>query len=204
MIRTRQSQGARLGTLGRLRDLVPIRPLTQLEALRVAELQATRFLELAGVHEPPVPETLIAELPKISIRRVHPWPVSGCTEWVNGSWVVVLNSAESPARQRFTLSHEFKHILDHRFIEIIYPASEGFSSSQRAEIICDYFAGCLLIPTRWLGASWEAGYRSMPRLAQQFRVSEAAIYTRLVQIGLAVRRPRCSGVRSRAADRFRQ
>ncbi len=54
-----------------LRDLVPIRPLTIVEALRIAELQATKLLELQGVTEPPVPEEIITELPRVQGGAHH-------------------------------------------------------------------------------------------------------------------------------------
>ena len=131
------------GTLATLRDLVPIRPLTHGEALRIAELQATRFLELSEISGPPVPENIITHLPKIEVRRMSPWPVSGCTDWAKGTWLIVIRGNDNGVRQRFTVAHEFKHILDHRFVHVLYPATPGMSAHQRSEMICDYFAGCL-------------------------------------------------------------
>ena len=174
-----------------LRDLVPIRPLTQLEALRIAELQATRLLALSGVKAPAVPEAIITELPKIEVRRVRPWPSAGCTDWVKSTWVIVLNAADIPARQRFTLTHEFKHILDDRFVKVIYPNLPTMSSKVRAERACDYFAGCLLVPKLWLRQAWTSGIQQPAALAHHFGVSESAIATRLSQTGLVDPKPRC-------------
>jgi hypothetical protein len=180
------------GVLASLRDLVPLHPLTPIEALRVAELQATRLLEASRIKSPPVPESVISGLPKIEVRRISPWPVSGCTDWVKSTWVIVVNGAEPPVRQRFSLAHEFKHIVDHRFVEILYPPTATMASSRRAETVCDYFAGCLLVPSAWLLDAWTAGCRNFSQLARHFEVSQAAIYVRLQQIGLAVRQPRCN------------
>lgn len=41
-----------------LRDLVPLRPLTQAEELRIAENQANRLLSLAELNGPPFPEVI--------------------------------------------------------------------------------------------------------------------------------------------------
>src|ERR1700730_1858675 len=101
--------------LAALRGLVPIRPLSQLEALRVAELQATRLLALSGIKAPAVPEAIIADMPKIEVRRVRPWPTAGCSEWAKSTWVIIVNAADIPPRQRLTAAHEFKHILDGHF-----------------------------------------------------------------------------------------
>jgi hypothetical protein len=167
-----------------LRDLVPLRPLTHTEALRIAELQATRMLELSGLTAPPVPETSISGLPKIKVRHVSPWPTSGAVDWAKGTWVIVLNGAEPYVRQRFSLAHEFKHIIDHRFIDVIYPTAMGMTSQQRAETVCDYFAGCLLVPKRWLRQAWTGGTQNPVSLARRFQVSQQAIQIRLVQTGL--------------------
>ena len=100
----------------------PCEPLIpQSEALRVAELQACRLLKLASITEPSVPDGVILDIPKIQVRFMKPWPVSGCTDWTGSMWTIALNAGEPPVRQRFSLAHEFKHILDNTFIQLIYP-----------------------------------------------------------------------------------
>src|SRR4051794_35994620 len=96
-----------------LRALVPDRPVTYFESLRIAELQANRLLEIFDVTGPAVPNELITELPRIEVRLEHDMPVSGCTIWDSGKWIITLNADEPAARRRFSLMHEFKHILDH-------------------------------------------------------------------------------------------
>jgi Zn-dependent peptidase ImmA (M78 family) len=175
----------------RLRDFMPLRPLRYSEALRLAELQAQRFLQHVGVSEAPVPERVIAELPKVKVNRMAPFPTSGATHWVQGQWLVVLNGSEAVTRQRFSLAHELKHILDHRFVRLIY---SGFSEDERhamVEQICDYFAGCLLMPRPWVKRAYCGGLQSLPALAKAFHVSQAAMTVRLNQIGLTPPQPRC-------------
>jgi hypothetical protein len=99
----------RPGVIASLRDLVPLRPLTCGEHLRIAELQASRFLKLVGVNEAPVPERAISELPRVHVEHMSPFPVSGATHWSSGQWLVALNGAEPRVRQRFSLAHELKH-----------------------------------------------------------------------------------------------
>ena len=180
-----------------LRDLVPVRPLSQLEALRIAELQADRLLNLAELKAPAVPDSLIEDLPKIEVRRLRPWPVSGCTDWAKSTWVIVLNAGEPYVRQRFSLAHEFKHIVDHRVVSVIYPDLPWLSSQRRAEVVCDYFAGCLLVPKKWLRAAWTSGMQTEPDLARLFNVSREAIRTRLSQTGLVPPTSRCQGLPGR-------
>ena len=179
------------GTLATLRDLVPISPLPHGEALRIAELQATRFLELSEISGSPVPESIITHLPKIEVRRMSPWPVSGCTDWAKGTWLIVIRGNESDVRQRFTIAHEFKHILDHRFVDVLYPATPGMSAHQRSEMICDYFAGCLLVPKVWLKRAWFSRSQDIGTLARRFGVSQAAMRIRLLQCDLLQFEERC-------------
>jgi Zn-dependent peptidase ImmA (M78 family) len=59
------------------------------------------------------------------------------------------------------------------------------------ERICDYFAGCLLMPRPWLKREYCSGRQYLPDLAQAFGVSQAAMTVRLNQIGLVPATPRC-------------
>ncbi len=181
--------------LATLRDVMPIRPLTHTEALHLAELQAHKLLALSGITEAMIPEQVITSLPKIEVKRMSPWPVSGATDWVRCTWVIILNAAEPITRQRFSLAHEFKHIIDHRFINVLYPATAGMDSHRRAEMVCDYFAGCLLMPRPWLKRAWASGMQDLARLAEHFGTSQAAVATRLSQTGLSFPYERCPGDR---------
>jgi hypothetical protein len=179
------------GTIAAVRDLVPIRPLTRHEALSVAERQAFRFLELAGITEAPVPEQLISELPRVQVERVTPFPSSGAANWVAGRWVVVLNAAEPATRQRFSLAHELKHILDDPFVDRLYGAVDPRDRANWVEQVCDFFAGCLLMPRPWLKRAWSEE-QHIPSLAGRFHVSPSAMSTRLHQVGLVRSAARCS------------
>lgn len=187
------------GMITNLRDVVPIRPLTRMQAMRVAERQATRFLQLSGITEPAVPDAIIAGLPRLSVERLTPSPVSGASQWSGGRWLIILSGSEPATRQRFSLAHEFKHVLDHPFIDLLYPATKGQSSHERAEQVCDYFAGCLLMPRTWVRRSLVRDTRDVWRLAQLFGVSPTAMQVRLLQIALMDLPTRSKGVRNRCA-----
>jgi len=180
------------GTIAAVRDLVPIRPLTRHEALSVAERQAFRFLDLVGIHEPPVPERVITDLPRLQVERVTPFPSSGAANWVAGRWVIVLNGAEPSTRQRFSLAHELKHILDDPFVERLYGAIDPRDRADWIEQVCDFFAGCLLMPRPWLKRAWANEAQHIPTLASHFNVSPAAMSTRLHQVGMVRSAARCS------------
>lgn len=180
-----------LPTIAALRDLVPIRPLTFLEALRIAELQANKLRELSGVDRPPLPEIVISGLPRVQVERLAHVPMSGAAQWSRGRWLILLNASESGVRQRFSLCHEFKHVLDNPFIHVLYPKAGGMSSAERAEQVCDYFAGCLLVPRLWLKRVWTTETQDLGRLARLFDVSKRAMEVRLLQTGLLEPTARC-------------
>ncbi|MEE2032983.1 ImmA/IrrE family metallo-endopeptidase [Rhodococcus chondri] len=180
-----------LSVLASLRMVIPARDrITFAEALRVAELHANRLLELHRISDGPIPSELITELPKLQIEYVEA-PVSGASFWNGHAWIIQLNRAESYTRQRFTLAHEYKHIIDHGAADRLYPGSATTSAADHAEQAADYFAGCLLVPRRLLKRAWGNGLQRPRDLARHFQVSEQAITVRLAQTGLVERTARC-------------
>lgn len=177
--------------LTKLRDMVPLRPLRYSEAIRLAELQAHTFLKLVNVNEPSVPERIISELPKVQVTRLSPFPTSGASHWASGRWLIAINGSEPAGRQRFSLAHEFKHIIDHRFVKFTYSRFPEQEHHEMVERICDYFAGCLLMPRPWVKRLYCSGVQHLPELAETFGVSQAAMSVRLNQIGLTPPAPRC-------------
>jgi Zn-dependent peptidase ImmA (M78 family) len=183
--------------LALLRSVVPPRRLQYAEALRVAELQANRLLEVMGVGEWPVPSEIVTELPRLRVE-LRDLPASGLSFWDGQTWVVFLNETEATTRQRFTLLHEFKHIMDHGRADKLYTGNQRLNADEQAEQVADYFAGCVLMPKRLIKRAWGEG-RQRPRvLAAMFHVSPRAVEFRLAQLGLTLPRVRCapvSGVR---------
>ena len=185
-----------------LRSLMPLRPLEEHEARSIAERQAIKLLELLGQHEPSVNVGLIIELPRVEVKvepNLHVGGVSGFSQWSRGRWLIVVNRDDSPTRRRFTLSHEFKHVLDHPFVKVIYSelGENDADRNRMTEQICDYFAGCLLMPRNWLKRAWANGVQDQAALAAMFDVSEAAMAIRLQQIGLTEPRARQAHFKSR-------
>ena len=177
--------------LSTLRSLIPNRPVHSLaEAKQVAEHQAIRLLQLHQLTEGPVPVEFIAELPKIEIELVEA-PVSGASFWNGSAWIIQLNKHESYCRQRFTLAHEYKHIIDHNRADQLYLGSKDVSAAQQAEQAADYFAGCLLVPKMLLKRAFYGGMQRPSDLAKHFQVSEIAIVVRLRQTGITEPTPRC-------------
>lgn len=178
--------------LASLRALIPQRTVTsQTEALRIAEHQATRLLELHSIDSAPVPTDLILELPKIEIEFVDA-PVSGASFWNGKAWIIQLNQHENYRRQRFTLAHEYKHIIDHNGADTLYTGTRDATAQRQAEQAADYFAGCLLVPKKLLKRAYYGGLQRTADLADLFQVSEAALTVRLRQTGIVEPAARCT------------
>jgi IrrE N-terminal-like domain len=194
MTATQTKQPTTTGLLARLREIVPHRGLSPAEARYVAERQAALLLAHAGIEKPSVPESAVTDLPFVTVTRRPGFPTSGMATQTDTGWVIVLRAEEAKVRQRFTLIHEFKHVLDDPFIEWLYPTRSGYSPEDRAERISDYFAACLLMPRMWIKRDWAGGsIQDIDRLARRYQVSRVAMAVRLSELGLLPPTPRCAG-----------
>jgi Zn-dependent peptidase ImmA (M78 family) len=178
------------GVLASLRAVAPARPATFSEALRVAELQAHRLLELWDITDGFVPSEIITELPRVTVIYAD-LPVSGTSHWNGTAWIISLNRADSWTRRRFTLMHEFKHIVDHGQTADLYTGDRRRTPAEQAELTADYFAGCLLMPKRLLKHAWGSGIQRPAAVGHHFRVSARAAQVRLAQTGLSDSTDRC-------------
>lgn len=165
-----------------LRAVIPQRDASFLEALRTAEIQAAKLADLIA-DERGILEHHITGLPRIVVIRER-IPVSGMSYWNGQQWVIVLSANEPTVRQRFTLLHEFKHIIDHGHTAQLYRTTHKLTAAEQAEAAADYFAGCALVSKRSLKAAWGNGIQRVADLASHFGVSEPAIRVRLAQTGL--------------------
>ncbi len=177
------------GTLALLRGLVPHRTVNKREALQVAELQAARLRQHLGIDEARFP-TEALDLPRIRVEYDADLPSSGMTFWNGSTWVIVLNATEAPTRQRFSLVHEFKHIVDHTTQHRLYGAGAR-RNDPAAERAADYFAACVLMPKLYVKRHWGQGPRTLTSMAKTFGVSPAAMKYRLDQLGLIDEPERC-------------
>ena len=136
------------------------------------------MLELAGLPQTPIPSELITELPRIAVCVDPDLPVSGTAHWSSGRWQLTINGSEPWTRQRFSVCHELKHVIDHRYVDVLY------SSDSVAEAVADHFAACLLMPKRDIKRLWGEGVQSLYALSASFGVSPAAMARRLEYLGL--------------------
>jgi hypothetical protein len=176
-------------TLGILRSLIPSRPLSFSDARRIAEFQAERLLSRLGVYDVPVPTDLVVDLPRVVIEYDHELPghaASGFSDWDQHRrlWVITINPDEPLTRQRFTMLHELKHIIDHGGLTLAGPLPRTIYGLPPIEYLADYFAGCVLMPKRLIRAAFYDGIQRASDIAELFDVSARAAEVRLAQLGL--------------------
>lgn len=182
------------GSIARLRALVPRRALGIREAESIAERQANRLRSELGVLGPVITENDLAAMTWLTVTRREGFPTSGMATKTDFGWIIVLNAEEAIVRQRFSLAHEIKHVLDDGLIDLrggLYRAARGYSAEERAERVCDRFAAALLMPKVLLRADWSDGLQDIAKLAKRYHVSRAAMNVRLSQLGLIEATPRC-------------
>lgn len=177
--------------LASLRAIAPRRALTPRESLQVAELQANRLLESFQITTSAVPDEVVSDLPRITIVRVRELPISGSAHWSGRQWVITLNADEPYVRQRFSLVHEFKHVLDYTASHYLYRDTGFQTAAEQAERAADYFAACVLMPKSVVKRLWLKGPQDVARIAATLQVSAPAARYRLQHLGLLHRTMRC-------------
>jgi hypothetical protein len=103
----------------------------------------------------------------------------------------MINKKDSLTRRRFTLAHEFKHILDAPIEKRAY-RSLGVDDEDRKAIleeVADCFAASLLMPQLFVIHALRSDIRDVHRLAALFMVSPVAMSRRLRDLGLAIEAP---------------
>jgi hypothetical protein len=171
--------------IAELRLLCPRRALAAWEARTIAERQAHRLQRLMRVEDPPFPEQAIECLPRVEVRHTTSRRLAGALRWSGSTWCIVVNRHDPWGRQRFSLAHELKHLIDHPIRSAIYRDNRHASASLQAERAADYFAACLLMPKVWVKRLfYDDGIRDARVLARHFQVSTAAMRYRLDQLAL--------------------
>jgi Zn-dependent peptidase ImmA (M78 family) len=185
-------------TLQALRALHPKRVLTWTEAKAIAARQANRLrARHEGNHDFAFDAEIISGQPRLLIDVDDQIDVAGSSHWTGSHWKILLNADDHPSRRRFTLAHEYKHIIDHG--TPIAPDLE--------EKICDHFAACLLMPKQKVIAAWTDPDipQRVNAMAAAFVVSPQAMRYRLLELGLLERTyQRCGGVRVLGRDQSRK
>ena len=104
--------------------------------------------------------------------------LSGATTFSKGRYLILVNKGDPQQRRRFTLAHEWKHLLDYAPAADLIHAGLGRGDPQRQarqiEEVANYFAACLLMPKALLRRAWTSGIQDLEALAGLFDVSVEA------------------------------
>jgi Zn-dependent peptidase ImmA (M78 family) len=173
-----------------VRDLMPRRPLLMTEAYSVAERQAYKLLDLLEIQFPHVTYDKLLSLPNIEIKLEPDYRMthfSGISRFSHGRWLILIDKNDMHGRRRYTLAHEFKHVIDHSLDKLAY-SRLGYGDERlrqaHIEAICQHFAACFLMPKTWVKNSWANGMQDIYDLAALFQVSVTAMEIRLRAMGL--------------------
>lgn len=173
-----------------LRGLAPKRPLTYGESLQLARLQAARLRSWARADQADINLIWLVRQKLVPVHFVASHKLgeeSGLTtNGVSGKLEVFINDHEPPVRQRFSLLHEWKHVLDFADAPILH-ARLGQGDTRRqanmVEWVANEFAAHVLMPTALVKRAW-FGLQDISAAAALFNVSSEAMTTRLEKLGL--------------------
>lgn len=178
------------GLVRELRAIVPVRPLGVSEAYSIAERQATMTLERLGIRQPGQSLGWVTELPRVEIKLMPRYQMnvlSGVTHYSRGRYLILVNKNDAHARRRWTVAHEFKHLVDYTKSKAMYKQL-GYGNEARREQcierICDHFAASLLMPRMWVKRAYGNRIQDVTALAGLFNVSEEAMHIRLKFLGI--------------------
>jgi Zn-dependent peptidase ImmA (M78 family) len=143
------------------------------------------MLTLLRVADAPVPEQIIEYLPRTRVEFVKARALSGAAQWRRGRWIILINRTDTWGRQRFSLAHEFKHVIDSPLADTLYRSRDAATRTALAERAADTFAASLLMPRALMKrAYYDEGTRDPRDLARRFQVSTAAMRIRIEQLHL--------------------
>jgi hypothetical protein len=176
--------------IDRLRGLAPHRELTYGESVQVARVQASRLRMWVGGDELAINLVWLLNQRAVPVQLVASHKLgeeSGLTtNHIGGKLQVFINESEPHVRQRFSLLHEFKHVLDFEDADRLHAKlGSGNTHIQHDAIerIANEFAAHVLMPTALVKRHWFMT-QNKELMATMFNVSVEAMTMRLERLGL--------------------
>jgi len=146
---------------------------------------AKMYFDKTVIHCPPVIIDLVSLADDNRPIEVHLLPLKayhGAIWRMKDAWVIQLNKNDTLARQRFTLFHEFFHILAHCRATPVF-RKRGIGGGSFNEALADHFATVILTPEEWLRKKWPE-VKDVNRMAEIFEVPRPVIWLRLKALEL--------------------
>lgn len=152
---------------------------------RLVERLAEKYLKRAGVHCLPVPAEMVSladEQHPVEIRPVALRTCHGAIWHLKDGWVIQLKASDTSRKKRFALFHEVFHVLAHRRASPVFRKGD-YETGAFNELLADYFAGCILMPRKWVEEKWSE-VKDLSRMAEIFDVEKSLMWIRLRELGL--------------------
>lgn len=176
--------------IAELRHVAPPRALSYGESLQVARVQAVKLRSWAKATAPDINLVWLLNQRAVPVNLVASHKLgeeSGLTtNAISGRLEMYLNQAEPAHRQRFSLLHEFKHVLDFDAADQLHAglgSGNPRAQANQIELIANEFAGQVLMPKRLVVSTW-LKTQNLALTASLFNVSLEAMKTRLTRLGL--------------------
>lgn len=164
---------------------------------------ANRILSAVGIKEPPVSPGDVAQ--KLGVPVFYwdfPSEVSGIFAIESGAACIGVNQNHPHVRQRFTIAHELGHLIFHGdedlFVDftemematLAYDDEAQRKKQGRLETKANQFAADLLMPMKWVRNDFrEYSADDLTTLARRYKVSEQALWFRLINLKLVSEKP---------------
>lgn len=136
-------------------------------------------------------ENLISTFQDIEIRyEAMDADKSGSLSYLNGKWIMSINSNHHIKRQRFTIAHELGHYMLHKSKNTEFTDTTFFrgDNMDSIEYHANEFAARLLMPENILRKLIdEDKIKNIGELASAFNVSSAAMKYRVISLGYKIK-----------------
>jgi Zn-dependent peptidase ImmA (M78 family)/transcriptional regulator with XRE-family HTH domain len=155
------------------------------------ERAARRVLSALGITSPPVDVAAVARGLGVAVfPRPFPDALSALFARHGDRALIGVNADHAGVRQRFSIAHECGHFVlhhDSQHVIELEPQSAGDPPGYdwKKERDANTFAAELLMPAEWIRADVKA--YSVSRLANRYKVSEAAMAYRLANLRLTTK-----------------
>jgi Zn-dependent peptidase ImmA (M78 family) len=115
---------------------------------------------------------------------------SGSLSYIDGKWIMCINSNHNIKRQRFTMAHELGHYMLHKGKNTAFADTTFFRSDDMSSIEyqANEFAARLLMPENALRKLIdEDKVKNIGELASNFEVSSSAMKYRVISLGYKIK-----------------
>ena len=130
---------------------------------------------------------------ELSFTKFENEDIDGNISFNNDKYYIKINENKAPARQRFTMAHEYSHYLFDKDMlkkdthqDIIFYRTNDFKFKVPVDMKANYYAASLLMPETLFRNKHNKTNGDIYEMANFFKVSVLAIQVRYSQLGIFV------------------